>query len=110
MEKSYLLKIGTSVAERPQFLYMRVAVAIHGTDLARVLRTYEHLSSHAYTHATPTLYNAGTTSHYLASCFIYQPPVTGTLSVITRSVKDLSSFWAVDGGVGTSLAAVPARE
>ena len=89
---------------------MRVAVALHGSDLARVLQTYELLSTHAYTHATPTLYNAGTTSQYLTSCFLYQPPYEGTLSVLGRCVVDLSAFWAVDGGVGTSLGTIPARE
>ena len=89
---------------------MRVAVALHGRDLPRVLRTYDLLSTHAYTHATPTLYNAGTTSQYLASCFLYQPPVEGTLSVMTSCVTDLSKMWAVDGGVGLSLGAVPALE
>lgn len=110
LHKYYLLRQDGAVIERPQFLYMRVAVAIHGTDLARVLRTYDLLSSRAYMHATPVLYNAGTTTQYLASCFIYQPPVAATLSVMGRCVADLSSFWTVDGGVGTSLGAVPARE
>lgn len=110
MHKYYLLRQDGVVIERPQFLYMRVAVALHGKDLARVLQTYELLSTHAYTHATPTLYNAGTTSQYLASCFLYQPPNDSTLAVMNQCVVDLSAFWAVDGGVGTSLGTVPARE
>ena len=110
MHKSYLLRRDGVVIERPQFLYMRVAVAIHGSNLALVLQTYEHLSTHAYTHATPTLFNAGTRSQYLASCFLYQPPVEGTLAVLNRSVVDLSALWTVDGGVGMSLGCVPARK
>ena len=108
--KSYLIRRDGAVVERPQFLYMRVAVALHGKDLPRVLQTYELLSSRAYTHATPTLYNAGTTSQYLASCFLYQPPVGGPISVMGSCVTDVSALWTVDGGVGMSLGAVPARE
>ena len=110
LHKSYLLRFDGAVVERPQFLYMRVAVALHGRDLVRVLETYELLSERAYTHATPTLYNAGTTSQYLASCFLYQPPVEGTVSVMGRCVTDISALWTVDGGVGLSLGGVPARE
>lgn len=89
---------------------MRVAVALHGTDLVRVLETYKLLSERAYTHATPTLYNAGTTTQYLASCFLYQPPAEGTVSVMGRCVTDISALWTVDGGVGLSLGSVPACE
>ena len=110
MHKSYLLRFDGAVVERPQFLYMRVAVALHGRDLVRVLQTYELLSGHAYTHATPTLYNAGTATQYLASCFLYQPPVQATLAVVNQSVIDVSALWGVDGGVGLSLGGVPARE
>lgn len=110
MHKLYLLRRDGVVVERPQFLFMRVAVAIHGIDLVRVLQTYELLSSRAYTHATPTLFNAGTNSQYLASCFLYQPPVVGPLAVLSRSVTELSALWTVDGGVGMSLGCVPARE
>ena len=110
LHKYYLLRRDGAVIERPQFLYMRVAVALHGTDLARVLHTYDLLSNHAYTHATPTLYNAGTTSQYLASCFMYQPPAQGTIAVMGRCVTDISRLWSADGGVGMSLGAVPARE
>lgn len=89
---------------------MRVAVALHGVDVARVLETYDLLSRRAYTHATPTLYNAGTFSQHLASCFLYQPPIQSTLAVMNKCVTDLSALWAVDGGVGMSLESVPARE
>ena len=110
LHKTYLLRFDGAVVERPQFLYMRVAVALHGTDLPRVLETYDLLSERAYTHATPTLYNAGTAAQYLASCFLYQPPAEGTVSVMGRCVTDMSALWAVDGGVGLSLGSVPARE
>lgn len=110
MHRSYLLRVNGEVVERPQFLYMRVAVAIHGKNVARVLETYHLLAERAYTHATPTLYNAGTNNQYLASCFLYQPPTESTVSVMGRCVTDISALWYVDGGVGMSLGAVPARE
>ena len=110
MYKSYLLRHDGVVIERPQFLYMRVAVALHGKNLQLVLQTYELLSSGAYTHATPTLYNAGTTTQYLASCFLYQPPTGGPISVMGHCVTGMSALWTVDGGVGMSLGCVPARK
>ena len=110
LHKHYLLRFDGVVVERPQFLYMRVAVALHGKDLARALETYELLSGHAYTHAMPVLYNAGTVTRYLASCFLYQPPTLGTVAVMGRCATDMSALWAVDGGVGISLGGVPARE
>ena len=110
MHRSYLLRVDGEVVERPQFLYMRVAVAIHGKNVSRVLETYHLLAEHAYTHATPTLFNAGTNSQHLASCFLYQPPAESTVSVMGRCATDVSALWHVDGGVGMSLGAVPARE
>lgn len=106
----YLLQKDGIVIERPQFLFMRIAVAIHGTDLRRVLETYELLSSRAYTPATPVLYNAGTNLQHMASCFIYQPPVDNTLAVLEDSVARLDSYWAADGGIGMNLGYIPARE
>lgn len=109
LHRFYLLRVEGDVVERPQFLYMRVAVALHGRNLGRVLSTYELLSQHAYTAATPTLYNAGTTSQYLASCYIYQPPLGSAVSVMQHSVAALDDLWCSDGGVGMSLGTVPAR-
>ena len=60
LEKGYLQKIDGEIIETPQYLYMRVAVGIHGHDIDRVLETYEALSTGMFIHATPTLFNAGT--------------------------------------------------
>lgn len=62
LERSYLLKTHGQVAETPQHMYMRVAVGIWGNNINQVLKTYELLSTHKMTHATPTLFNAGTIS------------------------------------------------
>ena len=56
LEKSYLTKIGTTVVERPQYLWMRVAVSIHGSDMEKVKTTYDLMSQKYFTHATPTLF------------------------------------------------------
>lgn len=109
MHKYYLLRVDGIVVERPQFLYMRVAVAIHGQDLEHVLSTYELLSQHAYTPATPTLYNAGTTSQYLASCYLYHPLAGTAVSMMQNTVSDIGALWSSDGGVGLSVGSVPAR-
>lgn len=60
LERSYLLRINGRVAERPQHMIMRVAVGIHGNDLDRVIETYNLMSERYFTHASPTLFNAGT--------------------------------------------------
>ena len=70
LEKSYLLKLDGQIAERPQHMLMRVAVGIHGTDIAAAIETYNLLSERWFTHATPTLFNAGTPkpNYRLVSC------------------------------------------
>lgn len=70
LEKSYLTKINNKVVERPQHLLMRVAVGIHKRDITSAIETYELMSKGYYTHATPTLFNAGTPVPQMSSCFL----------------------------------------
>ena len=70
LEKSYLLKINGNIVERPQYLFMRVALCIHRDNLEKAFETYEHMSNKDFIHATPTLFNAGTKREQLASCFL----------------------------------------
>jgi ribonucleoside-diphosphate reductase alpha chain len=70
LEKSYLLRIDRVPAERPQHMYMRVAVGIHKTDINAAIDTYHLLSEGWFTHATPTLFNAGTPKPQMSSCFL----------------------------------------
>jgi ribonucleotide reductase alpha subunit len=75
LEKSYLLRVRcndntTKVVESPQYLFLRVALGIHGSDLDRVKETYDLLSTKYFTHATPTLYNSGTRNPQMFSCFL----------------------------------------
>ena len=89
-------------------MYMRVALAIHGEDLPRVLETYHALSQQLYTHASPVLYNDGTVKHRYASCYLYQPTTPSPADML-GSALDLDELWLSDGGVGLSLDAVPAQ-
>ena len=108
LARSYLLKHAGAVIETPQFMYMRAALAIHRADIREVLETYAALSRHMYTHASPVLFNAGTLKPGFASCFIYQPDPGNPLTLL-NSVSDIDRFWMADGGVGLSLAQVPAQ-
>ncbi|KAI0709402.1 ribonucleoside diphosphate reductase large subunit, rr1 [Earliella scabrosa] len=106
--RSYLIQGSEGRTERPQFLYMRLALAIHRGDVPRVLETYDTLSRQLYTHASPTLFNASTTSPNYASCFIVQPNAQSPRTILS-SAGDLDDCWMSDGGVGISLADVPSR-
>jgi ribonucleoside-diphosphate reductase alpha chain len=77
LEKSYLLKIDGKIAERPQHMYMRVAVGIHKSDINEVIKTYELMSERWFTHATPTLFNAGTVKPQMSSCFLLSMKANG---------------------------------
>ena len=70
LERSYLLRINGEVAERPQHMLMRVAVGIHKEDIDKAIETYELMSEGWFTHATPTLFNAGTPKPQMSSCFL----------------------------------------
>ena len=67
LERSYLLKINGKIAERPQHMLMRVAIGIHGRDIDRAISTYNLMSERYFTHASPTLFNAGTPHPQLSS-------------------------------------------
>ena len=72
LERSYLLKINGQIAERPQHMLMRVSIGIHKEDIDEAIATYELMSKKYFTHATPTLFNAGTPKPQMSSCFLLQ--------------------------------------
>jgi ribonucleoside-diphosphate reductase alpha chain len=72
LERSYLLKMHGKIAERPQHMLMRVSVGIHKEDIAAAIETYNLMSERWFTHATPTLFNAGTPKPQMSSCFLLQ--------------------------------------
>ena len=108
LERSYLLKIGNRIVERPQYMYMRVAMAICNGDLEMGLRIYDDLSQHFYTHATPTLFNAGTRRPQMSSCFLIgnKGDDIGGLFDTLKDVANISK-WA--GGIGLHVHDVRAK-
>ncbi len=108
LEKSYLLSDGSGVTERPQHLFMRVALAIHSEDMSMVEKVYNSLSLKYYTHATPTLFNAGTKYQQLSSCFLLgtEDSVEGLYKTATDMA--LISKWA--GGIGVHVTNVRAKD
>jgi ribonucleoside-diphosphate reductase alpha chain len=102
LEKSYLLKMKGKVAESPQHMYMRVAVGIWGQDVKNVLKTYELLSNHMMTHATPTLFNAGTKKPQLSSCFLLTM-AEDSISGIYKTLSDVAAISQNAGGIGIAI-------
>ena len=99
LEKSYLLKVNGDIIERPQYLFMRVALCIHRDNLEKAFETYDHISNKDFIHATPTLFNAGTKREQLASCFLLamkDDSVTG----IYDTLKDCALISKYSGGIG----------
>lgn len=102
LERAYLLKSNDKIVERPQHIFMRVALAIHGDDIKDVIECYHALSLKKCTHATPTLFNAGTRVGQLASCFllgINQDSIHG----IYDSLKNCALISKQSGGIGVHL-------
>ncbi len=109
LEKSYLLKIDGHIAERPQHMLMRVSVGIHLSDIDRVLETYNLLSQKYFTHATPTLFNAGTPNPQMSSCFltcIKDDSIDG----IYDTLKNCAVISKYAGGIGMSISNVRASQ
>ena len=102
LEKSYLLKIDGKVVERPQHMLMRVAVGIHMDDIDAVLETYNLLSEKWFTHATPTLFNAGTPKPQLSSCFLLTMK-EDSIDGIYDTLKQCAKISQSAGGIGLSI-------
>ncbi len=102
LEKSYLLKIDGKIAERPQHMYMRVAVGIHKEDIDSVIKTYHLMSERWMTHATPTLFNAGTPKPQMSSCFLLtmkEDSIDGIYDTLKQTAKISQSA----GGIGLAI-------
>jgi ribonucleoside-diphosphate reductase alpha chain len=108
LEKSYLLKMYGQVAETPQHLYMRVSVGIWGDNLEMVQKTYDMLSEGLFTHATPTLFNAGTKRPQLSSCFlidVHDDSIPG----IYKTLSDAAVISQNAGGIGINIHKIRAK-
>ncbi|MBP6659261.1 MAG: ribonucleoside-diphosphate reductase subunit alpha, partial [Chitinophagales bacterium] len=108
LERSYLLKLNGKVVERPQHMLMRVAVGIHKNDIDAAIETYDLMSEKWFTHATPTLFNAGTPKPQLSSCFLLtmkDDSISGIYETLTQCAKISQSA----GGIGLSTHNIRAK-
>lgn len=102
LERSYLLKIDGKVAERPQHMLMRVAVGIHERDIDAAIQTYNLLSEKWFTHASPTLFNAGTCRPQLSSCFLLTMH-SDSIEGIYDTLKQCALISKSAGGIGLNV-------
>ncbi|BFZ61753.1 ribonucleotide-diphosphate reductase subunit rnr1 [Saitoella coloradoensis] len=102
LERSYLLRINGQIAERPQHMIMRVAVGIHGAEIAKVIETYNLMSQKYMTHASPTLFNAGTPHPQLSSCFLVTMK-DDSIDGIYDTLKTCAMISKTAGGIGLNV-------
>jgi len=102
LERGYLQKVNGEIMETPQYMYARVAIGIHGSDIERVIETYDAMSKGLFIHATPTLFNAGTHRPQMSSCFLVSNK-DDSIDGIYDTVKECAriSKWA--GGIGLHI-------
>jgi ribonucleoside-diphosphate reductase alpha subunit len=108
LERSYLMKIEGKTIERPQHMLMRVAVGIHGEDIPAAIETYYLMSDKWFTHATPTLFNAGTPKPQLSSCFLLTMK-DDSIDGIYDTLKQCAKISQSAGGIGLSIHNVRAK-
>jgi ribonucleoside-diphosphate reductase alpha subunit len=109
LEKSYLQRLDGVLMETPQYMFMRVAIGIHGDDISSVLETYDKMSQGLFIHATPTLFNAGTPRPQMSSCFLIankEDSINGIYETLTECAQ--ISKWA--GGIGMHIHDVRANK
>ena len=109
LEKSYLLKINGKIAERPQDMLMRVAIGIHQDDIKSIVETYNLMSARFFTHATPTLFNAGTPRPQMSSCFLLAMK-DDSIDGIFNTLKDCAKISKYAGGIGVSVHNIRAKD
>lgn len=102
LERSYLLKVDKKVWERPQHMLMRVSVGIHGDDIERAIETYNLMSQKAFTHASPTLFNAGTPQAQMSSCFLIDIK-DDSIEGIYDTLKTCAMISKNAGGIGLNV-------
>jgi len=102
LERSYLMRINGKVVERPQHLLMRVSVGIHGEDIDAAIETYNYMSEKMFTHASPTMFNAGTPVNQLSSCFLLTM-TDDSIEGIYDTLKQCALISKSAGGVGLNV-------
>ena len=102
LDRAYLMKIDGKTLERPQHMWMRVSVGIHGFNLTKVKETYDLMSQKYFTHATPTLFNAGTPKPQLSSCFL-NAMESDSIDGIYNTLKECALISKHAGGIGLHI-------
>ena len=102
LERSYLMKINGKSVERPQHMWLRVSIGIHGNNLEKVRETYDLMSQKYFTHATPTLFNSGTPKPQLSSCFLLSME-SDSIDGIYNTLKDCALISKMAGGIGLHI-------
>lgn len=102
LERAYLFRVNKTIVERPQHMWMRVSIGIHGDNLEKVKETYDLMSQKYFTHATPTLYNAGTPRPQLSSCYLLAME-SDSIDGIYNTVKDCAKISKWAGGIGLHI-------
>lgn len=102
LEKSYLLKIDNKIVERPQYMFMRVAIEIHNDNRVKVLQTYNLMSQKYFIHSSPTLFNAGTLKSQLCSCFLMTMKGV-TIKNIFKTLENCAIISQHSGGIGIAV-------
>jgi ribonucleoside-diphosphate reductase alpha chain len=108
LERAYLLKKDGKIVERPQHMLMRVGLGIHGDDIDSAIETYHLLSEKWFTHATPTLFNAGTIKPQMSSCFLLSMK-DDSIDGIYDTLKQCALISQSAGGIGLSIHDVRAK-
>jgi ribonucleoside-diphosphate reductase alpha subunit len=107
LEKSYLLRVHGKIVERPQHMLMRVACGIHVDDVDAAIETYDLMSKRFFTHATPTLFNAGTPSPQMSSCFLLTVQ-SDSITGIYDTLKQCAMISKCAGGIGVAMSNIRA--
>ena len=102
LERAYLFRIGDQIVERIQHMWLRVAVGIHGSNMAAIRETYDLMSQKYFTHATPTLFNAGTPRPQLSSCYLIAME-DDSIDGIYNTLKDCALISKYSGGIGLHI-------
>jgi ribonucleoside-diphosphate reductase alpha subunit len=102
LDRAYMMKIDGKTVERPQHMWLRVSIGIHGDDFDKVVETYDYMSQKYFTHATPTLFNSGTPRPQLSSCFLLAME-SDSIDGIYNTLKDCALISKLAGGIGLHI-------
>jgi ribonucleoside-diphosphate reductase alpha subunit len=108
LEKSYLLRVHGRIVERPQHMLMRVACGIHAGDVAAAIKTYDLMARRFFTHASPTLFNAGTPTPQMSSCFLLTMQ-SDSIEGIYNTLKQCAQISKSAGGIGVAISNIRAQ-